>query len=194
MAATWRHVYRFAPGSGVSTKFPLGPETPKGHTGEQPCCSGTLRLAFPGPEYPPERYYARIFCPDSGVEFFAVDLPLDLDVDLPVLVEVLRDPEPGHAPRPMPAADVVGTCFPIPLTSRRYGATRSEQALEGGTVPIPSQCQAVSLSNLAATGQWIDAAGVVLSTFIGWDNVRPRTAVAVNLLQNPSTIVFHFTT
>jgi hypothetical protein len=54
--------------------------------------------------------------------------------------------------------------------------------------------QAVTLSNNAATGQWIDSAGVVLSTFIGPDNPRPRTAIAVTLLQNDSSVIFHFTT
>ena len=59
---------------------------------------------------------------------------------------------------------------------------------------IPPMTQAVTLSNMAATGQWIDSAGVVLSTFIGPDNPRPRTAVAVTLFQNNSSVIFHYST
>jgi hypothetical protein len=156
--------------------------------------AGSLRIDFPGPDYPPEQYYALIVCPDQGSQFFPVDLPLDLDVDLPVIVQLFRDLEPGQAPRAMPPCDVTATCWKHPLTKRRYGATRTEQVVEGGTVAIPPMTQAVTLSNMAATGQWIDSAGVVLSTFIGPDNPRPRTAVVVTLLQNDSSVIFHYTT
>jgi hypothetical protein len=194
VAAAWRHVFQFRATETQSQRFQIGPETPKGHTAEVSDVCGSLRIDFPGADYPPERYYALIICPDQGTQLFPVDLPLDLDIDLPVILQIFRDHEPGRNPRPLPMYDVTASCWKHPLTRRRYGATRVEQVLEGGTIPIPPMAQAVTLSNLAATGQWIDAAGAVLSTFIGWDNVRPRTAVQVNLLQNDSAVIFHFTT
>jgi hypothetical protein len=194
MSTVWRHTFQFRATETQSQRFQIGPETPRGHTAEISDVCGSLRIDFPGADYPPERYYAIIICPDQGTQFSPVDLPLDLDVDLPVLIQIFRDQEPGHAPRPLPPYDVTATCWKHPLTKRRYGATRTEQVVEGATIPIPPMTQAVTLSNMAATGQWIDAAGAVLSTFIGPDNPRPRTAVAVNLLQNDSSVIFHYTT
>jgi len=194
MAAAWRHVFQFRATETQSQRFQIGPEIPKGHTAEVSDVCGSLRIDFPGGDFPPERYYALIICPDQGTQFFPVDLPLDLDVDLPVVLQIFRDPEPGQHPRPLPMWDVIATCWKHPLTKRRYGATRTEQLLEGETIAIPPMVQAVTLSNWAATGQWIDASGAVLSTFIGIDNPRPRTAVAVTLLQNASAVIFHFTT
>ncbi len=194
MATVWRHIFSFRETETQSQRFQIGPHSPQGHTAEVSDVAGSLRIDFPGTEYPSERYYALIVCPDQGSQFFPVDLPLDLDIDLPVILQIFRDPEPGQRPRTMPAFDVTASCWKHPLTKRRYGATRTEQAVQGGTVAIPPMTQAATLSNMAATGQWIDASGAVLSTFIGPDNPRPRTAVAVTLLQNSSSVIFHYTT
>lgn len=196
MATVWRHVFRFDTDETQSQRFQIGPETPKGYTAEVSDVAGSLRIDFPGAEYPPERYYALIICPDQGTQIWPVDVPLDLDIDLPVVLQIFRDPEPtqGLPSRQMPKFDVTATCWKHPLTHRKYGATRVEQVLEGGTILIPPMAQAVTLSNWAATGQWLDSAGNVLSSLIGWNNPRPRTAAAVNLLQNNSSVIFHFTT
>ena len=109
MATVWRHLFQFRETETQSQRFQIGPHSPLGHTAEVSDVAGSLRIDFPGPDYPPERYYALIVCPDQGTQYFPVDLPCDLDIELPVLLQIFRDPEPGATTRTAAASSATGT-------------------------------------------------------------------------------------
>lgn len=194
MAQVWSTFLDFPAGSTTMQRASLGPSTRPGpghleQVGESvPAVVGTVRVGFAGGEYPAELFRCDLSLPDQGTLIEGIDVPLVVAVPLAgqVFVRPLTAPAVGLR--------MCVSASELQELHSRAGATRTDPVpgggAAGGVVLLAPWCEAVSLHDPAAIGEWIDAAAASLGFFNGYAP-RPRQAVSVATDQ-PSLLTQHY--
>lgn len=149
---------------------------------------GTLRVGFVGTTYSGLQVVrANLRLPDNGTLVRGIDVPLVMNVPLPIHVEV-------YALAPLAARlQLVVTAAEEVQSDADWGATQSQFVGLAGVYALEPWCQAVTVHDAGATGTWLDAAAAAIGTFTGF-RPRPRLAVSVQIGVAASMVTQHFTT
>ncbi|UCC72325.1 MAG: hypothetical protein JSV86_18455 [Gemmatimonadota bacterium] len=184
MADVWTRTFKFPAGSTDPQRFEVGPAISMvGY--KEGAIVGTLRGGFANGQ-PAQNFVANFLLPDQGNVMGPIDLPFTFECELPVTIEI--------TPEAAPTAEILVQLAASDGTGcdSTYGALRSVWVEDGNNVTIPQWCQAVSLSDNAAIGEWQDPAAAPIGTFTGNHNPRPRHAATV-LVTGDTLVIFHYT-
>lgn len=122
----------------------------------------------------------------GGINIGPIDLPMALNVELPVQIVVTCP-----APEPIKQT-VMCTIADLPDSPNLYAATRLVQARQATDVPIPPGCIALTAMT-AGVLTFKDAGGTVIGTMGGTQLIpRPRLAKTVATSAANSAIIFHY--
>lgn len=174
---TWAKSDSFGRGELTTRQFQLGPDM-AGVGTCKPILHGSVRVGFKGDEQAPENFSATIILPDDGGRIGPLDLPFEITLELPCLVQVRPDVAPSGD------RDVIATASSPPL-KLRWAATRrillphATLVIPGAPRPIPQWVHSLSCCVVDAAVTLFDAAGNVVCAATGpfVDLPRPRLAV-----------------
>lgn len=122
----------------------------------------------------------------GGIDIGPIDLPMALNVELPVTLTVTCPVAQASNQR------VMCIVADLPDSPNLYGATRLVQPGQNAYVPIPAGCIALTAMT-AGVLSFKDSAGNVIGTMTSTQLIpRPRLALTVATSAANSAIIFHY--
>jgi len=191
MAGAWVHTIPWAQGQQHTQGIDIGPpgQLPSGdwRGAQASAFAGVLRIGFTG-LLPTVRFRAEIRMADNGNIVGPIDLPTVCPAELPARVEITPD-----APLAAPATVQIAAIDDTSWYGRFQVHTTVLLTEAGGSARLPPWCTGVSLLTPAVTADWRDAAdAVVLGTFAGNQNPRPKLAHFIRSAEEALYAILHY--